>query len=175
MNGSKIEVLIVEDDEATAELEQRALLRNGFGVTIARTLVEALAHLEHSRPSAIVLDFSLGSTPAWPVLEAGATAVPAIPVIMVTAMGDERVASEAIQRGAVDYVIKTGGYIQRLIQSADNAIRVARAEQALQQMEALQSAILESVDARIALLDESGRVILVNGAWARFVDRNELP
>ncbi len=158
-------VLIVEDDASTAELEQRALVRMGCEVAVVNDLTGAFAAIQENPPAAIVLDFHLGNAPAWPILEAGATGIPPIPVIMVTAMGDERVASEAIQRGASGYVIKTGDFVVRLNEAVENAIRVSRAERELQQMKEWQSAILGSVDAQIALLDADGNVILVNDAW----------
>ncbi len=170
--GQSNHVLIVEDDVATAELELRALRRAGCEAMVVRTLDEAVAYLGALSPIAIILDFNLGSTPAWPILETGRAMSPPIPVIMVTAMGDERVASEAIQRGASDYVIKTGDYVRRLTQSVDNIVRVSKAERALQQMKEWQSAILSSVESHIALLDESGEIVLVNDAWKQFADEN---
>lgn len=160
-------VLVVEDDVDTATLEERALGRLGCMVTILSDLEEALRHMRETPPDVVVLDFRLGNSPAWPILEAGASATPAIPVVMVTAMGDERVASEAIQRGASGYVIKTGEFVVRLTQAVENAVRVSRTERELQQMKEWQSAVLGSVDAQIALLDAGGQVILVNDAWRK--------
>lgn len=159
------QVLVVEDDMDTATLEERALGRLGCHVTIMNDLEGALTHIRETPPDVVVLDFRLGSALAWPVLEAGVAASPSIPVIMVTAMGDERVASEAIQRGASGYVIKTGEFVMRLTQAVENALRVSRTERELQQMKEWQSAVLGSVDAQIALLDAGGQVILVNDAW----------
>ena len=169
---SKTRILIVEDDNATAELEERAFRRVGFDVVVAKSLDQAILLMNGPPPAVVVLDYNLGVNPGWPILEMGVASNPPIPTIMVTAMGDEKLASEAISRGATDYVIKTGKFVERLLQSVDSTMRVARAEQALRQMKDWQSAILGSVDAHIALLTESGEILLVNEAWTQFTEEN---
>src|SRR5438132_14238773 len=99
-------VLVVEDDEATAELVKRALSRSGTPVRTAGRVEEAITLLKSEAFSAVLLDYNLPDGNAWPVLEAAQSAVPRIPVIITTAMGNERIAAEALHRGAADYLIK---------------------------------------------------------------------
>lgn len=130
MNATFPAVLLVEDDAATAELERRALIRAGRTVRTTDRVEHAVAILREDRIQAVVLDYRLRDGQAWPVLEAAQAVVPRVPVLVVTAMGDERVAAEAVHRGAVDYLIKSGDFAERLTGAVDRAIRLAEAERA---------------------------------------------
>ncbi|MEA3340999.1 MAG: response regulator, partial [Chloroflexota bacterium] len=64
------------------------------------------------------------------------------PVVMVTGLGDERVAVEAMKSGAYDYVVKGKGYLRRLpvvarraVEAHQLAVERKRAEDALRESE----------------------------------------
>jgi two-component system cell cycle sensor histidine kinase/response regulator CckA len=128
--GGELEILIVEDDEGTAELERRALARAGKRVRIVGLVATALAALEEQSFGAILLDYQLPDGSPWAVFDAARRAAPPIPVILVTAGGDERIAAEVLRRGGADYVIKTEGFWEQLGAAVDRVIRLARIEQA---------------------------------------------
>ncbi len=123
-------VLIVEDDEATAELESRALSRSGAGVCTVNTAKEAVALLQHGSFRAVLLDYQLPDGTPWSVLEAAQSHIPRIPVIIVTAMGSERIAEEAIHRGVADYIKKTHTFWDELPGVVERVSRVAELEEA---------------------------------------------
>jgi len=142
-------VLIVGDDARTAELERRALERRGRRVHTVAGVQEALGALSRDRYLAVLLDYPLPDGEPWTVLEAACEAVPRIPVILVTAKGDERVAAEVIHRGGADYVIKSEGFWDRLPVALDRVIRLSDAEELNERL----AAIVESSDD--AILSES--------------------
>jgi signal transduction histidine kinase len=107
-------VLIVEDDELTAELEQRALLRDGRQSVIAASIQHALELIDERHFAAILLDYHLPDADPWAVVEAAGSKAPPIPVIVVTGQGSEIIASEAIKRGVADYVRKSGSFWDEL-------------------------------------------------------------
>src|SRR5256885_2111095 len=123
-------VLVVEDDEATAELVRRALVRSGTPVRIAGGIDDAVALLRQESFPAVLLDYNLPDGNAWPVLEAAQSAVPRIPVIITTAMGNERIAAEAVHRGAADYLIKADSFWERLPVEIQRIVKLAEAEAA---------------------------------------------
>jgi len=84
--------------------------------------------------------------------------VPRIPVILVTAMGDERIAAEVIHRGGADYVIKTPGFWDQLAGALERVLRLSEAEQ----MNARLAAIVESSDDAIVSETREGIILSWN-------------
>src|SRR5438093_4299669 len=66
---------------------------------------------------------------AWRILSAAQSASPRVPVVAVTAMGDEWLAADAIHRGAADYVVKTGSFWEQLPSVINRVTKLADAEQ----------------------------------------------
>jgi PAS domain S-box-containing protein len=123
-------ILIVEDDLSTAELEKRCLARSGMTARIVERVEEAVTLLKSERYSAVLLDYALPEGDPWTVVETAHRAIPRIPVIIVTGMGNEKVAAEAVHRGVEEYVTKTDDYFDRLPDIvARNAAHTASAAQ----------------------------------------------
>jgi DNA-binding NtrC family response regulator len=120
-------VLLVEDDEATAELERRTLTRGGFKVQLATRVEAAIQLLERQPFAAVLLDYQLPDGDPWAVVAAAQARSPRVPVIMVTAMGNEAVAAE-VHRGVSAYVKKTDSLWDRLPNLVDRAAGLARTE-----------------------------------------------
>lgn len=116
-------ILLVEDDEATAELERRALNRAGLQVRIASRVSDALSLLQTESFSAVLLDYNLPDGDALLVAEAARFCVPRVPVILVTGMGSEAVAIAALQSGVVEYVKKAESYWEELPQIVKRVTR----------------------------------------------------
>ena len=107
-------VLLVEDDEGAAELERRALLRAGMQVRTAKSVSEAMSLLKEEAFLAVLLDYQLPDGDPWQVVDAAKAQLPPVPVILVTGMGNEKVAAEAIHRGVTDYVKKVDSFWDQL-------------------------------------------------------------
>jgi DNA-binding response OmpR family regulator len=132
-------VLVVEDDPAQARLVQ--LLVAGAGLTCVGTAASADAALEVApRADVVLLDYQLeGDRSGLDVLRElrrrGSTAA----VVMMTAHGSERVASEALHLGANDYIIKDEAFGQMLPEVLARVVHMREIEAAL--AEAQQSLI----------------------------------
>ena len=124
-------ILIVEDDEGTAELERRSLIRSGMTAQIVGGVQEALAMLAVQSFDAILLDYHLPDGDPWVVVNAAEFTSPRTPVIMVTAQGNELIASEALRRGVADYIKKSGSFWDQLPEVLDRVTKLARIEIAL--------------------------------------------
>jgi len=151
-------ILIVEDDPHTADLERRALMRAGQRVRIVGLVTQALAAMREETFAAILLDYRLPDGEPWPVLEAARRALPPIPVILVTAMGDERVAAEVLHRGGADYLIKTEGFWEQLTGAVERVLKVARIEQSNARL----AALVESSDDAIFSQSLAGDILSWN-------------
>ena len=101
-------VLIVEDDEDIAELLEYNLQRQGFRPSCAGTGEEGLREARENRPDLILLDLMLPGLSGLEVCRAlkDAEATASIPVIMLTAKGEEEDIVAGFNAGADDYVTK---------------------------------------------------------------------
>lgn len=112
-------VLVVEDEAALLTLLRYNLEKEGFAVAEARDGEEALLQLKEQTPDAVLLDWMLPRisglelcrqirrSPAWRE----------IPIIMLTARGEEGDRVRGLDSGADDYVVKpfsTGELVARL-------------------------------------------------------------
>jgi two-component system, sensor histidine kinase PdtaS len=152
-------ILIVEDDEATAELERRALVRSGAAVQIVGRISGALALLEREAFSVILLDYQVPDGDPWRVVEVARSRTPRIPVVLVTATGNERVAAEALQRGIAEYVMKTGAFHDALPDVVQRVVKLALAEERLRESEARAAAILDAIPDLMVRVTADGTVL----------------
>ena len=101
------DILVVDDEASVIEVVSLYLRREGFLVRTARNGTEALVALHADRPSLVVLDVMLphidGMTLIRRMRENPAIDVP---VIMLTARGQEADRISGLELGADDYVTK---------------------------------------------------------------------
>ena len=101
-------VLIVEDEKDIAELVAYNLKREGFRTRIADSGEKCLAMAAAAPPSIILLDLMLPGVDGREVcrrLKAG-EATRAIPVVMLTARGEDTDVVAGLELGADDYITK---------------------------------------------------------------------
>ncbi|HET8929790.1 MAG TPA: response regulator transcription factor [Acidimicrobiales bacterium] len=105
MSEKRLSVLVVEDTESYVEALTIGLGREGFHVEVARDGAEALARFAEVDPDVILLDLMLPKVSGVDVcreIRASST----VPIIMVTAKGDEVDTVVGLEVGADDYVVK---------------------------------------------------------------------
>ena len=98
-------VLVVEDDPSVAEVVARYLQRDGFLVRWAGDGREALGHAVAAAPDLVVLDLSLPGVDGLEVLRR-LRALGPVPVVILTARGEEIDRVQGLELGADDYVVK---------------------------------------------------------------------
>ena len=98
-------ILVVEDNEADAELVAHIVERGGFRVEIARTGGEALDKARTSKPAAILLDIVLPELDGWEVLARlkRDETTSGIPVVVVSVVDNPDLGAAL---GALDYLVK---------------------------------------------------------------------
>jgi DNA-binding response OmpR family regulator len=124
-------VLIVEDDAAQARLVQ--MLVAAAGLTCVGVAASAERALElASGADVVLLDFQLeGDRSGLDVLREVRRSGSVASVVMMTAHGSERVASEALHFGANDYIIKDEAFAQMLPEVLGRVVRMREIEHAL--------------------------------------------
>jgi PAS domain S-box-containing protein len=157
-------VLIVEDYEPVAELERRALIRSGAAVRVVGRIGDALALLQKEAFSAVLLDYQLPDGDPWTIVELCRSRTPRIPVIIVTAMGNEHVAAEAVHRGVAEYVRKTGTFYDELPNVVARVAKLAQSEERLRRSDALFQLITQHSRDMISTAGADGAVTSVSPA-----------
>ena len=101
--------VLVVDDEPQIVRGLRVVLRNaGFQVDSAATKEEALDALAHRPPDAVLLDLVLPDGSGVDVCRE-VRGWSSVPIVVVSAVGDEREKVRALDAGADDYVTKPFG------------------------------------------------------------------
>src|SRR5215469_10426685 len=101
-------VLVVEDETALLTLLRYNLEKEGFTVSAAHDGEEALLQLKEAKPDAVLLDWMLPRVSGIEVCRQirRAPAWRDLPVIMLTARGEEGDRVRGLDSGADDYVVK---------------------------------------------------------------------
>ncbi|MEO1038883.1 MAG: phosphate regulon transcriptional regulator PhoB [Pseudomonadota bacterium] len=101
-------VLVVEDEDALAELLHYNLKKDGFQVSVASDGEEALMMVEESRPDIVLLDWMLPKISGIEVCRRlrGRQESRNLPIIMLTARGEEADRIRGLDTGADDYIVK---------------------------------------------------------------------
>lgn len=100
-----LNVLIVEDDEDTAEVINTLLSAAGYTTSVADSGEQALQHMAVTLPDLVVLDINLPDINGLDVLRT-VRANSYIPMMVVSGFGKERDRVVALEAGADDYIAK---------------------------------------------------------------------
>ncbi len=104
----KNRILIVEDEHDCAELLRYHLQKDNYQTEIARSGKEAIEAVERQMPDAVLLDIMLPELNGWEVcriLREGPNGK-SLPIIMLTALSDEKERVDGLSLGADDYLAK---------------------------------------------------------------------
>lgn len=111
-----LRILIVEDDYDHAQLEKEALLEYypECAIETVDNKRDALARLRRASYSIIFLDYNLKGSSGLELLEEVQCLKLDVPVVIVTAMGQQQLVKLALQAGASDYLFKTSEFFNHL-------------------------------------------------------------
>ena len=98
-------VLLVEDEESITVPLQEALAREGFDASVAGTAAQALELARSLEPDVVLLDVMLPDGSGFDVCRE-LRRESSVPIIMVTARGEEADRVVGLELGADDYVTK---------------------------------------------------------------------
>lgn len=106
--ATKQQVLIVEDDATIAGMYQKKFELEGFGVTVAPDGEAGVAAAKANPPAVILLDIIMPKMDGFATLQAlkEDAATKAVPVILLTNLGQNEDVDKGTKLGAVGYLIK---------------------------------------------------------------------
>lgn len=152
-------VLLVDDDRLVLATLSSGLEQAGYAVQVCASAVEARRVLDMELPDIAVLDMRMpgesGLELAKHLLEH-----PDLPFIFLTAYGEEDIVRQAIEHGALGYLVKPVD-VSQLMPAIETAVARAADLSSLRETEQqLQTALNENreVSMAVGLLVERGRV-----------------
>mgnify|MGYP006281389049 FL=1 len=128
--ASRSRVLIIEDQKEDRDRILDLLYENGeplYRIAVVSSLYSGLAKLRQRRFDVILLDLSLPDSVGFRTLDLMLRQTSKIPVIVMTGLGDVKLAERAVKRGAYGYLSKKVGLqkntLRRLLHDAINRKR----------------------------------------------------
>jgi DNA-binding response OmpR family regulator len=108
VKGSMVKVLVIEDEETLLNNLADKLKADGFNVTTARDGELGLEKIRNEHPDLIVLDIMLPKLDGLSIcrIVRHDTSTSHIPIIMITARGNEVDKIVGLESGADDYIVK---------------------------------------------------------------------
>jgi PAS domain S-box-containing protein len=158
----RLRLLLVEDDDDVALMIRKALERADHQVTRCHAADEALQTLNEQTFDLVLLDHHLPDMAGLELVERLAQEGSDTPSLMVTAYGDEQLATRALHAGALDYVVKDPALA--FLTELPKRVSEAFSRHRLQQFNRLLSVALESARDGIIITDRHRVIQHVNQA-----------
>ena len=141
MNTQQVKILMVEDNPSDVRMIQRLLSQSSepsFEIEVSDRVGAGLEHLSSGAvPDVILLDLLLPDSNPEKLDSFYRIhhAAPAVPIIIMTGMGDRAIASRAVRQGAQDFLVKGEVGSDVLLRSIRYAIQRQQAEEELRESE----------------------------------------
>jgi signal transduction histidine kinase len=162
-------VLFVEDNRADQFLWAKILARvtaPGAALVWARTLAEALDHLNQATFDLVLLDLGLPDSWGLQTFLRVKDAAPMLPIIVLTASDDEALAVLALRAGAQDFLVKGRVDADLLRRAIRYAVERNQAEKELRQSRAQVQQLNAELERRVA--ERTGELSASNQALESF-------
>jgi signal transduction histidine kinase len=133
MPATALRLLIVDDDDGDRKQIIRCIRKSQLDCEFVEvaTMQDALAAVEASRFDCAILDYYLPGQMDLDGIPMLLDQEPMLPIIVSTGQGNEQIASEAIKRGALDYISKSELTPLTLRNAIDHALQRADLNRAL--------------------------------------------
>ncbi|MGH3718146.1 MAG: response regulator transcription factor [Pseudonocardiaceae bacterium] len=149
---SSAAVLVVDDDVLVRDVVGRYLGRAGYQVTVAGDGADALLAAEATPPDLVVLDLMLPGLSGLEVCRLLRAQGP-VPIVMLTALGEEEDRILGLEMGADDYITKPFSP-RELVLRVSSVLRRARSSRPATPLPVITDAgLMVDVSARRAVLD----------------------
>jgi PAS domain S-box-containing protein len=170
-NAKAVTILVVDDDPGLGRLIVRELSREGYRAEVAASGTEAMGLLATQRADLLLLDLKLPDINAPDFIRKLAEAGLAVPFVIITGQGDERVAVDMMKRGALDYLVKDRNFMDLVPVVVDRALsqlkrmqRTEAAEKRTREIGEQMAAIVGAAMDAIISVDENQKIVLFNHA-----------
>jgi PAS domain S-box-containing protein len=153
-------VLLVDDDEDEF-VHTRDLLRNSarqYELDWASSCTDGLERLRHGQYGVAIVDYRLGAQNGIQLLRDDGARRMGVPIILLTGQADAEIDREAMEAGAVDYLVKRDVSSTTLQRAIRYAIERQKVVTLLEHREAFLRAVIENSSDAILLADPDGTI-----------------
>ena len=105
MTEKTIKILLVDDEKNIVELNQMYLEAEGYEIVTAYNGLDALTQFRATEPDLVVLDLMMPEMDGWKVCNS-IRADSQVPIIILTARGEDHDKVVGLEMGADDYMAK---------------------------------------------------------------------
>jgi signal transduction histidine kinase len=125
-----LKILVVDDDEVDRITVRQSLIKAGVKMELSEVSdgSSALSTLRNNAFDCVFLDYRLPDQDGLTLIYKLRASEIKVPLVVLTAQGDEQIAVELMKAGATDYLPKSRVSSETLTQILRNAIRVYHAE-----------------------------------------------
>jgi len=165
MNDPDGNVLLIEDNSADAKLIREALTDKRFGpfqIEWVKNLSDGLERLSKGGIEAVLADLLLPDSQGIKTLDRILLAAPGVPILVISGLDDEGMASQAVQHGAKDYIPKSHLDSYTLSRALRNMIDRKKAEDVSFTENERAQVTLNSIGDAVLCTDSSGIVTYLN-------------
>jgi diguanylate cyclase (GGDEF)-like protein/PAS domain S-box-containing protein len=165
MSRPEDNLLLIEDRPADAKLVREALTDTRFGpfqIEWVKNLSDGLERLRKGGIQAVLADLFLPDSQGIETLDRLLLAAPRVPILVLTGLGDESIASQTLQHGAQDYLPKGQLDSSTLARAVRNMIERKTAEDNLFTEKERAQVTLNSIGDAVLCTDSSGNVTYLN-------------
>ncbi len=170
MNSAK--VLLVDshpDDERLIRGELALVRGEPFEVEVVRTITEALGRLRQGHVDVILLDLNLPDSLGLTTFLRLQPKAGDLPIIVLVGQADEELGLEAVERGALDYLIKQQVVSNLLLKALRYATERTHTLKALKASESRYRELYENVVAGVFQTTPDGKFMAANPALVRLL------
>ncbi|MBP2249814.1 PAS domain S-box-containing protein [Halarchaeum solikamskense] len=160
---SPTRLIVVDDDEAYLDLLETALERTDTPLDVTATTDPArvLDAVEAGTVDCVVSDYEMPASSGLELLDAVRECDERLPFVLLTGVGSERVASEAIDADVTSYLSKhaeesIAALAERVAETATDAVRAYYRRRALDDHLAFVESVLGALDDVVYVVDTSG-------------------
>jgi PAS domain S-box-containing protein len=171
MEGAAAQIVIVEDDEGVARLQQKRLQRAGYRAQTFARPEEASAYIQQHAVDLMILDYRLpDQRTGLDFYEDLKQRGHDIPAILVTGFANEAMIITALRAGMKDFVSKSAEYLDYLPEAVGRVLRQSQIERRLAETEARFETVFRSSPIGIAIQDmQSARFLDANDAYLKLL------
>jgi diguanylate cyclase (GGDEF)-like protein/PAS domain S-box-containing protein len=159
------EILLIEDNAGDARLLREMVNDqgpHGTEVTHVESIGEAERHLSQREVDIVLLDLRLPDGHGLGALRRTRAAAPRVPLVVLTGLDDESLATQALQEGAQDYLIKGEIESRGLLRALRHAIERKSLEDALFLERERAEVTLNCIGDAVVCTDIAGNVTSLN-------------
>jgi len=162
-DASPTRLVLVDDDQAYLDLLETALERTDTPLAVTATTdpERVLDIVDAGAVDCVVSDYEMPTLDGLALLDAVRDAAPNLPFVLLTGVGSERVASDAIDADVTSYLSKyaeesIAALAERVAETATDAVRTYYRRRALDEHLAFVKSVLGALDDVVYVIDMSG-------------------